>query len=146
MFKNVSSQYVGFHAYNTTSHLPVNADTANILVKLTKDFGAPVAASGTVTAVTSVGFSGGLYKIDLTKAETNYDCLIVAPTSATATTVIDPQIIYTVPANFTALSIDTSGWVDIDQIEGTDLDINANGTVGATLKSPRSRVVSLESL
>jgi hypothetical protein len=135
MFKNVASQYGGFHAFNSTSHADISADGANCGIKLSKDFAAPVAASSTaaITAVTSVGFSGGLYKFELSQAETNCNCLIISVTSATANVVIKPQIIYTNPANFTATTISSAGLVSATAVNVTGIEgVDATNTLRTT--------------
>lgn len=82
---------------------------------VSKDDGAVTAiasASGVPTECDATNAKGD-YKIALSATETNADKLRFSGKSGTSNVVVVAQTIYTVPANFTAFSIDSSGLVSL---------------------------------
>jgi len=119
VFKNVSSQKVALFAFDATTGLPKTGDGANITPYVSKDYGT-VTALGTATATEMDSTNAkGWYSFVLTQAETNGDMLLFTAKSSTANISVVGLLIATQPANWTTLSVDGSGRVDVAKIGGT---------------------------
>lgn len=121
MFKNTSGQKLLVFAFDSTTNLPKTGDSANITAYVSKDYGsATVLGDTSATEVDSTN-AKGYYLFDLTQSETDANTLIFTAKSSTANIVVIgvPATVFTVPANFTATSIDSSGRLDIAKIAGT---------------------------
>lgn len=116
MFKNVAGQRWVVFAFEdgggTTPGAPKTGDAANITAKIAKDG----AAAGATNDVNPTELEDGYYAFDLTQAETNADDLLLLPESATANIVVVgvPGQIFTRPANFGDMGIETDGHVHSD--------------------------------
>lgn len=121
MFKNVASQKLIVYAFDSTTNLPKTGDSANLTAYVSKDYGSVTVLGDTSATEMDSTNAKGYYLFDLTQAETNGDCLMFSCKSSTANIVVvaAPAVVYTVPANFTAQSIDSSGRVDVIKIAGT---------------------------
>lgn len=132
MFKNVASQKVRVFAFDATTNLPKSGDAANISAYISKDFGAVTQLTDTSATEEDATNAKGYYLFDITQTETNADSINVTGKSSTANIVVIgvPAHIYTVPANFTAFSLDSSGRVDAIKINSVSASsvtaINAN--------------------
>lgn len=133
MFHNVASQKWVVFAFDATDGTPKTGDAANITAKIAKD-------DGTLTATNDTNpteLESGFYAFDLTQAETNAGKLHLVPVSATTDieVVACPAVLWTIPANFPDLGIETDGMVhsDVKEIEGADPTdtIDARAQVGA---------------
>jgi len=121
MFKNVSGQTLTVFAFDATTGLPQTGDAANITAYVDKDFaGLNVLSDTSATEVDSTN-AKGYYIFALTQAETNADALLFTAKSTTSNIVVlgVPAIVYTVAPNFSSLSVDSSGRVDVIKINGT---------------------------
>jgi hypothetical protein len=121
MFKNVGSQKVIVFAFDATTNTPKTGDAANLSAYISKDFGAITQLTDTSATEMDATNAKGYYLFDITQTETNADVIAVTGKSSTANIVVigAPATIFTVPANFTATSIDSSGRLDIAKIAGT---------------------------
>lgn len=128
MFKNVASQKIAVFAFDSTTGAPKTGDAANITAYVSKDYGAVTVLGDTSATEMDATNAKGMYLFDLTQAETNADCLIFTGKSSTANIFITPQTIYTDPANYTTLSVDGSGRVDVIKIAGTTQTARDLGT------------------
>lgn len=137
MFKNVASQKIALFAYDSTTGAPKTGDAANITPYVSKDYGT-VTVLGTTTATEMDATNAkGWYSFVLTQAETNGDALLFTGKSSTANAFVVGVLIYSDPPNFSTLSVDGSGRVDVGKIGGTaqtarDIGasvITASGTV-----------------
>lgn len=93
---------------------PVTGDAANITMKIEQDDDGTQSASNDVNP-TEV--EDGQYRFDLTQAETNGDKLTFYPESSTAgvqVVAMPSMVIYTRPANFADMGIETDGHVHAD--------------------------------
>ncbi len=109
MFKNIASQKVAVYAWDSANSVPKTGDAANITAYISKDGGSAVVSNdANPTELDATNFKGW-YLFDLTQAETNCDLFGISPVSATADIVIEPQMIYTNPPNFTTLGIESDG-------------------------------------
>lgn len=113
MFKNVASQKIAVFAFDSTTGLPKTGDAANISAYVAKDWGTVTQLGDTSATEMDATNAKGLYLFDLTQAETNGDALQFSGKSATANIVVSPVLIYTLPANFTSMVIDSTGNVKI---------------------------------
>lgn len=121
MFKNIASQKLIVYAFDSTTNLPKTGDSANLTAYVSKDYGSVTVLGDTSATEMDSTNAKGYYLFDLTQAETNADCLMFSAKSSTANIVViaTPAVCYTVPANFTASSIDSNGRVDVIKIAGT---------------------------
>lgn len=115
MFKNVAGQKMALYAFETgtgnTAGQPKNGEAGNLTFYVNKDWaGSNAFASSGITAVG--GNASGWYVGDLSQAETNADALLFTGKSTTANVAVVGQLVYTVPPNFTALTINASGYAD----------------------------------
>jgi hypothetical protein len=109
MLKNVSGQKIVVFAFDATTGLPKSGDAANITAYVSKDWGAVTVLGDTSATEMDATNAKGLYLFDLTQAETNANTLIFSGKSSTANIVVVGRVETTVPANFQATSIDSSG-------------------------------------
>jgi hypothetical protein len=121
MFKNVASQKAFFYAFDSTTNLPKPGDGGNITAYVSKDYGS-VTVLGDTTATEMDSTNGkGYYVFDLTQGETNADTLLFSAKSSTSNIVVVamPATVFTRPPNFSALSVNSSGQVDVIKLNGT---------------------------
>ncbi len=121
MFKNVASQKVTLFAFDATTNLPKTGDAANITPYYSLDDGTvTVLASPTATEADATN-AKGYYTAALAQGETNGNKILFSAKSSTSNIVVIavPAIVYPVAANFSSLSIDSSGRVDVIKVNGT---------------------------
>lgn len=137
MFKNVASQKIALFVYDAATGAPKTGDSANITPYVSKDYGT-VTVLGTTTATEMDATNAkGWYSFVLTQGETSADALLFSGKSTTSGIYVVGQLIYTDPANYSTLSVDANGRVDVIKIAGTtqtarDIGasvITASGTV-----------------
>lgn len=140
MFKNTASQKLTVFAFDPATNLPKTGDAANITAYVSKDDGAVAALTDTSAAEASASNAPGYYTFDLAQSETDANKLLFSAKSTTSNIVVIavPSVVYTVPANFTATSIDSSGRVDVGKVLGTaqtarDLGANLDVAVSTRL-------------
>jgi hypothetical protein len=129
MFKNVASQKIALFAFDATSNVPKTGDAANLTAYVSKDHGAVTVLGDTSATEFDATNAPGWYWFDLTQAETNADNLMFTGKSATANIKIVGRALTTLPANFGATSINSSGQLDMIKMAGTTLtgrDIGAS--------------------
>lgn len=121
MFKNSAGQKLIVFAFDSTTNLPKVADAANLTAYVSKDYGAVTVLGDTSATEMDATNAKGYYLFDLAQTESNADTLLFSAKSSTANIVVIgvPATVFTVPANFTAQSIDSNGRVDIIKIAGT---------------------------
>lgn len=115
MFKNVASQSIALFAFDTTTGAPKTGDSANMVFYITKDWGSVTAISSNSGVPTEMDSTNakGWYKIAVSQTETNADQVVLSGKSSTSNISLVGSLIQTVPANFTTLSVDGSGFVGI---------------------------------
>lgn len=130
MHKNVASQKFTCRAYDSTTGLPATGDAANITCKVAIDDGSTAA----VTDTNPTELESGLYRFDLTQAETNGDKLEFIPVSSTSGIVLASQVIYTNPQYFADLTIesDVGGAYVVRAYDHDGDELALQATVGAT--------------
>ena len=111
MFKNVASQKLIVFAFDSTTNLPKTGDSANLTAYVSKDFGSVTVLGDTSATEMDATNAKGYYLFDLTQGETNADTLLFSAKSSTSNIVVIavPATVFTLPPNFTARSIDSSG-------------------------------------
>lgn len=121
MFKNTASQKLRVFAYDSTTNLPKSGDSANITAYVSKDYGAVTVLTDTTATEEDATNAKGFYLFDLTQAETNADVLGFSAKSSTANIVVVavPAVVYTRPPNFSAMSVDSNGRLDVIKLAGT---------------------------
>jgi hypothetical protein len=122
MFKNTAGQKVTFLAIDTTTNLPKTGDAANLTAYVSIDDGSVTSLGGSPqTAATEKDATNapGLYDFALAQAESNGDKLVFAGRSNTSGVRLVPITIYTRPPNFGAMSINSSGQLDMIKLAGT---------------------------
>lgn len=137
MLKNTTSQKIALFAFDTTTGIPKTGDAANITAYVNKDYGGVSALASGATEVDATN-AKGWYVFDLAQAETNANALLFTGKSSTANITVVGQLIHTRPANFTGMSIDGSGRVDLAKVAGTaqtarDLGAQLDATVSSRL-------------
>jgi hypothetical protein len=142
MFKNVANQKIVFYAHDVASNAPKTGDAANLTAYVSKDGGAPVALSDTSATELDPVFAKGVYAFDVTAAESNGEILVFSANSATANVQLDPLIVCTVPANFTLLTIDSNGRLDLGRWLGTIPLPLTSQRVDATVGALQTNVVT----
>lgn len=142
MFKNTASQKLTVFAFDSTTNLPKTGDAANLTAYVSINDGTVTVLGDTSATEADSTNAKGYYTFDLAQAETNGDKLLFSAKSSTANIVVMamPAVVYTVPANFTAASIDSSGRVDVGKVLGTaqtarDLGANLDVAVSTRLAS-----------
>lgn len=113
MFKNIAAQKIALLALDSATGRPKTGDAANITAYVSQNFGAATALTATTATEISATNAPGWYWFDVSQAETNADALLFTGKSNTAGIDIVANLLYTVPANFTALNIDATGNVAI---------------------------------
>lgn len=119
MFKNVASQKIALFAFDATTNVPKTGDAANITAYVSKDHGAVTVLGDTTATEFDATNAPGWYWFDVTQAETNADNLMFTGKSSTANIKIVGRALTTLPANFGATSINSSGQVDVIKVAGT---------------------------
>lgn len=119
MFKNVASQKLQVFAFDTTTGAAKTGDAANITAYVAKDYGSVTVLGDTSATEMDATNAKGWYLFDLTQGETNADNLLFTAKSTTANISIVGQVVYTLPPNFTAASIDSNGRLDVIKVAGT---------------------------
>ena len=94
MFKNVASQFIFVDARDIVADDPKSGDAANITLYITKENGSVIAANGSPSELDATN-AKGIYKLALTKAETNGDIILVSGKSSTSGVEISPQVVQT---------------------------------------------------
>lgn len=116
MQKNVASQKWVVFAFDRTDNTPKTGDAANITANLRIDGGGANAVDDTNPTELEDGF----YVFDLTAAETNGDYILISPASSTSDIQVIgcPAAVFTTPANFQALGIESDG--DVTKVNTLD--------------------------
>lgn len=109
MIRNSPNQKITLLAVDSETGLPKTGDAANLTFYVSKDDGSVVALTDTTATELDATNAPGLYSCDLTQAETDAYKLAFSGKSSTANVVVAPETIYTRPANFSVLAIDSSG-------------------------------------
>ena len=117
--RNVSGQYLEVMAIDRSTGGPKTGDAGNITCYVSKDHGTLNALGDTSATEVSSTNAPGVYRFDLTQAETDAKQLLFTGKSSTSNVDIVRWITPTVPANFSLASIDSSGRLDIAKIAGT---------------------------
>ena len=144
MQKNVAGQIWVVYAYQdeggTNPGEPVAGDSGNITANLRIDGGAANAVDDTNPTELEDGF----YYFDITQAETNGECILIAPASSTANVNVvgAPAVVYTTPANFPDLGIETDG--DVTKVNTLDGHTAQTGDSFARLGAPSGASVSAD--
>lgn len=136
MFKNVASQKLIVFAFDSTTNLPKTGDAANLTAYVSKDYGSVTVLGDTSATEMDATNGKGYYLFDLTQAETNADTLMFSAKSSTSNIVVigAPATVFTNPANFTTLSVDGSGRVDIGKALGTAVTLDTNNVLNVSAK------------
>lgn len=96
--KNVASQWVYFMAWDTSAasgqKVPRTGDTANISNFVAQNGVAEAAAANSAEEVDATN-APGVYRLQVSQAESNVDSLVVSGTSSTANTEVDPVQVHT---------------------------------------------------
>lgn len=119
MFRNVASQKLIVYAFDSTTNLPKTGDAANQTAYVSKDYGSVTVLGDTSATEMDSTNAKGYYLFDLTQAETNGDCLLFSAKSSTSNIVVlgMPATVFTTPANFTKMVIDSSGLSDANAVK-----------------------------
>lgn len=129
MFKNVASQKVRYFAFDVTTGLPKTGDAGNIVPYMIKDDGTGAAlASATITEIDSTN-QKGWYLGSPSQAETNYNDPVYTAKSSTANISVVGVRVTTVPINFQARVISSTGIGDA----------NVTQTLGSAALAPLPR-------
>lgn len=112
--KNVASQKIGIFAFDELTGAGKTGDAANISAEISKDYGASAATDDAAPTELDATDHPGIYVFDLLQAETNADAVVITAVSSTSNIVIDPVQVFTVPENFNALDIESTGEVGLD--------------------------------
>lgn len=99
MLKKNAAGKLFVYAHNILTDAPVTGDAANITAQVSIDGGASAAVADTNPTELAATDHPGVYVFDLTAAETNGDVLCVSATSTTDGVQLNPQIVYTLPAD-----------------------------------------------
>lgn len=148
--KNVSSQFLELQAIDSSTGAPKTGDSANITAYQSIDGGTLTALGDTGASEVSSTNAPGVYRWDLTAAETNGINIAYSGKSSTSNVYLIPRFVATVPPNFGKLSVDSNGRLDLIKIAGTSQtarDIGAsvllsNGEGTGQLKLFNGRVVA----
>jgi hypothetical protein len=130
MFRNVASQKFYVFAFDATTNVPKVSDAAQITAYVAKDFGSATVLSDTSATEVDATNAPGYYVFDAAQAETNADTLLVSAKSSTANIKVlgAPAVIFPTPANFSTLSVDSNGRVDVIKVAGTTQTARDLGT------------------
>jgi hypothetical protein len=118
MFKNSPGQRIAFYVHNVAGNAPKTGDTANLTAYVSRDGAAPVPLADTTPLELDATLAPGIYVFDLSATETAGDILVFSAVSVTPSVQIDPLIVFTTPANFSLLSIDGNGRLDLGRWQG----------------------------
>lgn len=118
MFKNVATK-IALFAFDTTTGAPKTGDAANITAYVSKDYGSVTVLGDTSATEMDATNAKGWYLFDVAQAETNADALLFSGKSSTSNISIVGQFIFTTPANFSSLSVDSNGRIDVIKVAGT---------------------------
>lgn len=132
MFKNTASQKITFLVIDTATNLPKTGDAANLTAYVSIDDGAVTQLTDTSATELSSTNAPGLYTFDVAQAETNGDKLVFSGKSSTSGVRVVPLLIYTLPANFSGLSI-TGGVVQADAAKINGVSTASVTTVNANI-------------
>lgn len=113
MLKNTASQKIALFAFDTSTGAPKTGDAAQITAYVNKDYAGATALGDTSATEISSTNAPGWYLFDLTQAETNADALLFSGKSTTGSVSVVGQLVFTRPANFTSMAIDSSGNVKV---------------------------------
>lgn len=113
MLRNVTGQHLTVFAFDATTNLPKTGDVANITAYVSIDDGAVTVLADTSATELDATNAKGYYLFDVAQAESNGTKLGFSAKSSTANIVViaTPAVIYTDPANYPSLSVDSSGKV-----------------------------------
>lgn len=136
MFKNVASQQIVLLAIDTATNTPKTGDAANITAYLSKDYGTVTVLGDTSATEMDATNAPGLYKFDVTQTESNCDVAVFSAKSSTSGVRIVPVTVFMRPANATALSIDSSGRLDMAKLAGQTITAAAGVTFPSSIASP----------
>jgi len=136
MFKNVASQQIVLLAIDTATNTPKTGDAANITAYLSKDYGTVTVLGDTSATEMDATNAPGLYRFDVTQTESNCDVAVFSGKSSTSGVRIVPVTVFMRPANATALSIDSSGRVDMAKLAGQTITAAAGVTFPSSIASP----------
>lgn len=117
MFKNVASQKIVFVAWDSATGLLKTGDAANLTAYVSKDAGAVTVLTDTSATEMDATNAKGCYSFDVSQSESNGNMLLFTCKSSTSGIQLDPVLAFTVPANFTALVIDSSGLADANMVK-----------------------------
>lgn len=118
MFKNVATK-IELYAFDTTTGAAKTGDAANITAYVSKDHGAVTVLGDTSATEMDATNAKGWYLFDVAQAETNADTLLFSGKSSTANISVVGVLIYPTPNNFSSLSVDSNGRVDVIKVAGT---------------------------
>lgn len=127
MFKNVATK-IALFAFDTTTGVAKTGDAANLTAYVSKDYGAATILADTSATELSSTLAKGWYLFDVAQAETNAGSLVFTCNSTTANIAVVGREIFTTPANFSSLSIDSNGRIDLIKIAGTTQTARDIGT------------------
>jgi hypothetical protein len=119
MQKNVASQKLIVYAFDATANTPKTGDAANLTAYVSKDYGSVTVLGDTSATEMDSTNAKGYYLFDLTQGETNADTLLFSCKSSTANIVVvgSPATVFTTPANYSKLVIDSSGLADATTVK-----------------------------
>jgi len=86
------SAYVFLYAHDTAANAPKTGDAANITAYVTRDGGAPAAATNAVAEVDATK-APGWYRLQLTQAERDASTVLVTAVSATADVQVEGAVV-----------------------------------------------------
>lgn len=133
MFKNVANQKIAFYAHDVAANGAKTGDGANLTAYVSKDGAPPAPLADTSATELDASSAKGMYVFDVTAAESNGDILVFSAASTTANVQIDPLIVFTVPANFSALAIDANGRIDVGRWLGGVVNSLVGGRVDVSV-------------
>lgn len=138
MQKNVAGQKLTVFAFDSTTNLPKTGDAANLTAYVAKDDGSLTALGDTSATEISSSNAAGKYTFDLAQSETNANKLDFSAKSSTANVVVVAPTLYTQPANYQSLAIDSNGVASAD-VASVDGDADA----AAALKDEYATIPAL---
>lgn len=143
MQKNTAAKWIVFAFEDeggTNPGEPVTGDAANITANVHIDGGAANAVDDTNPAE----LAGGYYVFDITATENNGDLIAIVASSSTANVNVIgvPGALYTTPANFPALGIESDG--DLTKVNTLNGHTAQTGDSFARLGAPAGASVSAD--
>lgn len=131
MFKNTAGTFL-VYAFDSATGLPKSGDAANLTAYVKIDAGSLTVLADTSATEIDATNAKGYYLFDAAQAETNGDRLVISGKSSTSGIVVigAPAVIFTrpqtgwlstanLPTNFSSMSIDSSGRIDLGKWIGT---------------------------